>query len=134
MYGTVEHIDASFRRVLRGKCVSAAHTAVACRLKCRVTNMRKKPRVLALATLIAAAAVPVGFALSVDPRADSPSAGRELVPATQVVASHTPLLATTTAAVNGLPDVPEGAKLLVIGGVLFAVAAAMRRTTGETRQ
>ena len=87
-----------------------------------------------MATLIAAAAVPVGFALSEDQRADAPAVGRDLVPATQVVAGHTPLLATTTAAVSGLPDVPEGAKLLVIGGVLFAVAAAMRRTTGETRQ
>jgi hypothetical protein len=96
--------------------------------------MRKKPRVLALATLIAAAAVPVGFALSVDPHAEALALKRERVPATQVVASRTPFFATTTAAVSSLPDVPEGAKLLVIGGVLFAVAAAMRRTTGETRQ
>ncbi len=96
--------------------------------------MRKKPRILALATLTAAAAVPVGYALSVDPRAEAVDVGREHVPATQVVTSHGPFVTTTTAAVSGLPDVPEGAKLLVIGGVLFAVAAAMRRTTGETRQ
>ena len=107
--------------------------AVARRLKCDVTNMRTKRRVLALATLLAAAAVPVGFAWSVDPRAEALPGGRELLPATQVVTARAPFLATTTAAVNGLSDVPEGAKLLVIGGVLFAVAAAMRRTTSETR-
>lgn len=95
--------------------------------------MRKKLGVLALATVVAAIAVPVGFALSVDPRAEVVSARRDLLPATTVVTGRAPFLATTSAAVSGLPDVPEGAKLLVIGGVLFAVAAAMRRTTSETR-
>lgn len=94
--------------------------------------MRKKLRVLALAAVVAAAAVPVGFALSVDPRVEAMAVAGDL-PVTQVVVSRAPFLAATTAAVSGLPDVPEGAKLLVIGGVLFAAAAAMRRTTGETR-
>ncbi len=95
--------------------------------------MRKKLRVLALAILVAAAAVSVGFALAIDPRAESEAVGSDR-PITQIVASRrAPFLATTTAAVSGLPEVPEGAKLLVIGGVLFAAAAAMRRTTGESR-
>ena len=95
--------------------------------------MRKKLRVLTLATVVAAVAVPVGFALSVDPHAEPSGTGRNLLPAAQVMTSRAPFLATTTAAVSGLPDVPEGAKLLMIGGALFGVAAAMRRTTGEPR-
>ncbi len=95
--------------------------------------MRTKFRVLALATLVAAVVVPVGFALSVESHAEPSVTGRSLLPGAQVVTTRAPFLATTTAAVSGLPDVPEGAKLLVIGGVLFGVAAAMRRTTGDTR-
>ena len=96
--------------------------------------MRKKARVLALATLTAAIVVPVGFALSVDPHAETVDSGRNLLPVAHVVTSRAPFLATTTAAVHDLPDMPEGAKLLLIGGVLFGVAAAMRRTSGDTRQ
>ena len=89
---------------------------------------------MSLAAVVAAVAVPVGFALSIDSRAGEVGVERDHLPASQVVSRHAPLVATTTAAVSGLPDVPEGAKLLVIGGALFGVAAAMRRTSGESRQ
>ncbi len=95
--------------------------------------MRKKLRVLTLAALVAAVVVPVGFALSVDPSAETLATTRNLGPVAQVVTSRAPFLASTTAAVSELPKVPEGAKLLMIGGVLFGVAAAMRRTSGDTR-
>jgi len=95
--------------------------------------MRKNLRVVTLAAVVVAVAVPVGFALSLDPRAGAVPAERDLIPSAQVITRSAPFLATTTAAVSGLPDLPEGAKLLVIGGVLFAAAAAMRRTTGESR-
>ncbi len=107
--------------------------SVARRLKCRVTNMRTKLRVLTLAIVVAAIAVPVGFALSVDSRAEAVAVGHDALPAAQIISRRAPFLASTTAAVSGLPDMPEGAKLLVIGGVLFAVAAAMRRSGSDTR-
>ncbi len=95
--------------------------------------MRKNRRVLILATIVAAVVVPVGFTLSLDSRVGAVAADRDDLPAAQVVMQRAPFLASTTAAVSGLPAVPEGAKLLVIGGLLFGVAAAMRRTTGEPR-
>ncbi len=96
--------------------------------------MRKNLRVVTLAAVVVAVAVPVGFALSLDPRAGALPVERDLIPSARVITRSAPFLATTTAAVNELPDVPEGAKLLMIGGVLFGVAAAMRRTTGDARQ
>lgn len=107
--------------------------SVARRLKCGVTNMRTKLRVLILASLVAPVVVSVGFASLVDSRAEAVAVDRELAPATSLVTGGGPFLAATTAALSGLPDVPEGAKLLVIGGVLFGVAAAMRRKTDDTR-
>ena len=75
--------------------------------------MRKRYRVVALAVLVAALGVPVGFAVSLD----SPIA-------TQFVYAGV----GTTAS---LPwsTMSDAAKLLGVGTLLFGLAAALRRTT-----
>jgi len=56
------------------------------------------------------------------------SATRDVVPVAQLPI-HSPIVATTTAAITLLPEVPESAKLLAIGTALFALAGAMRRSS-----
>ena len=90
--------------------------------------MRKRIRILLFAALVAAIVVPVGFALSLETGERSASAVHTVVPMAQVRMTHSPILASTTAAVTALPEVPEGAKLLLIGTALFGLAAAMRRS------
>jgi len=90
--------------------------------------MRKRIRSLLFAALVAAIIVPVGFALSLESGTRAAvSATHEVVPVAQL-RTHSPIVATTTAAVTALPELPEGAKLLVIGTALFGLAAAMRRS------
>ena len=76
--------------------------------------MRKRYRVVAIAVLVAALGVPVGFALSLD---SAPLA-------TQLVYAGV----GTTAS---LPwsTMSDAAKLLGVGTLLFGLAAALRRTT-----
>jgi hypothetical protein len=91
--------------------------------------MRKRIRILLFAALVAAIVVPVGFALSLESIDRSSSSVHGVVPVAQVrTSTHSPILATTTAAVTSLPEVPEGAKLFIIGTALFGLAAAMRRS------
>jgi hypothetical protein len=80
--------------------------------------MRKRYRVLLFAVLVAALCVPVGFALSLD---STPVA-------TQL---HAALLPGAVAA-PALPwtwSMPDAAKLLGVGTLLFGLAAAVRKTT-----
>jgi hypothetical protein len=78
--------------------------------------MRKRYRVLLLAALVAALVVPVGFALSVDS-----------APVATVV--HTGLLPGAIPA-PALPwSMPDAAKLLGVGTLLFGLAAAVRKTS-----
>jgi hypothetical protein len=90
--------------------------------------MRKRIRILILAAVVAAVVVPVGFALSLESGDHSASAAHGVVPIAQTVSTHSPIVATTSAALTAWPQVPEGAKLLVVGTALFGLAAAMRRT------
>jgi hypothetical protein len=86
--------------------------------------MRKRYRVPLLAVLVAAFVVPVGFALSLE----SPSA---LTPH-PVVATASPTLAVPSAPraeARELPPVPDAAKLLLVGTVLFGLAAFVRKAT-----
>ena len=76
-----------------------------------VSRMRKRYRVL-LAALLAALIVPVGFALSLD----SPIA-------TQFVHAN---LATPESVPFAMPD---AAKLLGVGTLLFGLAAAVRKNS-----
>jgi hypothetical protein len=92
--------------------------------------IRKRYRVLILAVLVAAIAVPLGFALSL-----------ETTPAV-VVASPTPDIAIMAATARShamvvqasaprrtlIPTLPDGAKLLFVGSALFGLAGVMRRT------
>ena len=91
--------------------------------------MRKRLRILILAAIVAAVVVPVGFALSLESGVRAVSAVRGVAPVAQVTRTRSPLVATTSAAVMSIPEVPEGAKLLAIGTALFGLAAAMRRRT-----
>ena len=91
--------------------------------------MRKRIRILLFAALVAAIIVPVGFALSLESgERPAVSATHDVVPVAQL-RSHYPIVATTTAAVTALPEVPESAKLLAIGTALFGLAGAMRRSS-----
>jgi hypothetical protein len=76
--------------------------------------MRKRYRVLLLWAVVAALIVPVGFALSLD---STPIA-------TQVVHS-----AVVVPAVRPSWSMPDPARLFFVGTVLFALAAAVRRTS-----
>ena len=78
------------------------------------TAMRKRYRVLLLAAIVAALGVPVGFALSLD----------SMPVATQIVYA-------SVAAPVTLPTwtMPDAAKLLGIGTLLFGLAAAVRKTS-----
>jgi hypothetical protein len=96
--------------------------------------MRKRTRVPLFAALAAAIIVPVGFALSLEQPGERSalSAVHGVVPVAQIRTTTAPIVATvatTTAAVPSLPEVPEGAKLMVIGTGLFGLAAAMRRSS-----
>jgi len=84
-------------------------------------------RVLLFIALVAAVIVPVGFALSLESGERAVSANHDVAPVAQVRTANSPVAATMTA-VMSLPEVPEGAKLLVIGTGLFGLAAAMRRS------
>ena len=79
--------------------------------------MRKGYRVLLLAALVAALGVPVGFAVSLD---SAPVA-------TQFI--HVGLLPGATTPVTVPWTMPDSAKLLGVGTLLFGLAAAVRKTS-----
>ncbi len=91
--------------------------------------MRKRFRVPLLAAIVAAVAVPVGFALSLESAA----------PVHEVAASHgivatsvstsvvSPLVVGSAPASTDLHAVPDAAKLFFVGTALFGLAAAVRR-------
>jgi len=101
--------------------------------------MRKRYRVLFLASLVAALVVPVGYALSVEtttpavapPRYATvvPAAAATVVPAAAAVAVAAPVTIRTGAPASTSPlyQMPDAAKLLGIGTVLFGLAAAVRK-------
>jgi hypothetical protein len=75
--------------------------------------MRKRYRVLLLAFIAAACVVPVGYALSLESESD-------LVSAPPVV------VAAPVQAVQQ-PEMSEGARLVLVGGAFFGLAAVVRR-------
>ena len=79
--------------------------------------MRKRYRVLLLAALVAAFVVPVGFALSLD---TTPVATQLIHTATGARRGPAPALPWT---------MPDAAKLLGVGTLLFGLAAAVKKTT-----
>jgi hypothetical protein len=95
-----------------------------------MTMIRKRYRVLILAALVAAVAVPLGFALSVESTPAvvvAPQADLGIVAAsakTSALMLPTPARSRS----NPLPTLPDGAKLFFVGSALFGLAAVMRRT------
>ncbi len=89
--------------------------------------MRKRYRVLLLAALVAALVVPVGFALSVE----SPAARVQRVATTTANASTIVASAAVTSPRSPIAStsdpVPDAAKLLLVGTMLFGLAAFVRR-------
>ncbi|MFN7914845.1 MAG: hypothetical protein U0Q55_05860 [Vicinamibacterales bacterium] len=87
--------------------------------------MRKRLRILLLACLAAAIVVPVGFALSLE-SAKRASAPDRTQPMARVVSR--PVAMAESASTVALTGVPEWARLVGVGSVLFGLAAVMRRT------
>jgi hypothetical protein len=86
-----------------------------------------------LATIAAALAVPLGFVLSFESTpaptvvVASPSADAKIVAASSAK-PHLALVQTPSRAPTNMPAVPDGAKLLLVGSVLFGLAGVMRRS------
>src|SRR3954470_6943591 len=97
--------------------------------------MRKRYRVLIFAALVAALVVPVGYALSVEstPAATTHTHYAAVVPtgasAAAAAAVAAPIAIRTAGPVSAFPvsQVPDAAKLLGVGTVLFGLAAAVRK-------
>lgn len=86
--------------------------------------MKKRLRILLLAFLAAAIVVPVGFALSLE--SAHRTAPGSLEPVSSVVTR--PMTLVDSASASSVAGWPEGAKLVGVGSILFALAAVMRRT------
>jgi hypothetical protein len=94
-----------------------------------MTAMRKRFGVLVLAALIAAVVVPVGFALSreADSLTVTPHMQGAAVVASTIAAAPAVVAHDRSNPGSSMPSLPDGAKLLFVGTVLFGLAAAMRR-------
>jgi len=94
--------------------------------------MRKRYRILMLAALVAALAVPVGYALSLE---SMPVAKHARYGAGAPVAAAAAVLAPVTFHSSGRLPVRSGhpvldaAKLLGVGTILFGLAAALRKSS-----
>lgn len=87
--------------------------------------MRKRYRVLLLAAIVAAVIVPVGFALSLEAEPPIAPMHAPMIIATASTAAAPALVRTEPAFAD--VSVPDGAKLFVVGTMLFGLAAAVRR-------
>ncbi len=98
--------------------------------------MRKRYRVLVLATFVAALVVPVGYALSLEPQTTPANIARTtLTHATSATVVASPMMVHANAATiaraatpaSPLDAVPDAGKLLLAGTVLFGLSALVRR-------
>ena len=94
--------------------------------------IRKRFRILLLAAVVAAVVVPVGFALSLESR---PPAGQLLRTPPVAAATTAPPAALAPMMIGGnapspaiRPVMSDAAKLFFVGGILFGLAAAIRKT------
>ena len=109
-------------------------------------RMRKRYRVLVLAAIVAAVVVPVGFALSLESsqaaRVSSTTVARTGVatPAVASTAASTSAAAVASPVVIGgtttdknaspmIHPLTDAAKLLLVGTMLFGLAAAVRKAS-----
>ena len=92
--------------------------------------MRKRFRVLLLAAIVAAAAVPFGFALSVQSVQSTTHSGSGLLATTSVANTAGALVrpgdSSSVPFLRPIP-IPDSAALLFVGAVLFGVAAVVRK-------
>jgi len=86
----------------------------------RVT--RKRFRILLLAAIVAALAVPVSFALSLEP---APTAHHTVTSA--VSSAAVPALVRAGGAIASVHTAEDAVKLLLVGSILFGLAAAVRK-------
>jgi len=89
--------------------------------------MRKRYRILLLAAVIAALAVPLGFALSFEAAPAAPPAREARLAAPMAMTIADPSLVSAPGGATILHSMPDAAKLLGIGTVLFGLAAAVRK-------
>lgn len=92
--------------------------------------MRKRYRVLIFAACVAALAVPLGFALSLESSSATviaPQVSDVAIVAASAKSSSIYTAAVEPAGTRFVPPLPDGAKLLFVGTALFGLAAAMRR-------
>ena len=92
--------------------------------------MRKRYRILMFAALVAALAVPVGYALSVESSAPLVKRARYggVAPvAAAAVVTPVALRSGDRAPAHTIYAVPDAAKLLGVGTILFGLAAALRK-------
>src|SRR5262245_17754804 len=102
----------------------------------RMFGLRKRYRVLMLAATVGAFVVRVGFALSLEttsvattvPARHVPAGAMRSTASAAVASSVLVSSATPTATALVHPGVPDGAKLLLVGTILFGLAAAVRKT------
>lgn len=85
---------------------------------------RKRFRILLLAAIVAALAVPVGFALSLEP-VSVPSA--QYVTVAAPAAALPLLVGTARGSIAAAHTTEDAVKLLLVGSVLFGLAAAVRK-------
>jgi hypothetical protein len=94
--------------------------------------MRKRYRVLFLAALVAALVVPVGYALSIDTAQRSTRTRYTAVVPTAATSVAAPMMMrrgqTIAPSLTMLSPATDAGKLLLIGTVLFGLAAAVRKT------
>jgi len=100
--------------------------------------MRKRYRVLVIAAFVAALAVPVGYALSLEPQppasklARAPfvnAASAAVVVSPVMVHASAASVARTAAPASPLTSVPDAGKLLLVGTFLFGLSALVRKAT-----
>jgi hypothetical protein len=88
---------------------------------------RRRFRVPLLAAIVAAVAVPVGFALSLEPATLAPGRATGVAPAAIVMRSSDTDVVLRARAFSTLPELSDAAKLLLIGTALFGLAAVLRK-------
>ena len=98
--------------------------------------MRKRYRVLIISAFVAALAVPVGYALSLEPQPSAAVVARAalgnatsaaIVVSPVMVHANAASVARTAAPTAPLTSVPDAGKLLLVGTMLFGLSALVRK-------
>jgi hypothetical protein len=92
--------------------------------------MRKRYRVLILAAFVAALAVPLGFALSLESSSVIAPRVSEAVVVAASAKSSSSYTVEPTRRRSFIPPLSDGARLLFVGSALFGLAAAIRKANG----